>query len=98
MMLGPGAHLLPIEELEDFWDFFYKRSVSRVSGLGNRHVTLRTLLSNAKKFKGGFIRRGTRISEEFTSEINQVNNLLIHFLKWILVSQSPYILLFRLIA
>ena len=31
-------------------------------GLGNRYAIMRTLLSNAKKFKAGFIKRiGTRI-------------------------------------
>jgi len=77
LVLGPDAHLPPIEELEDFWDFYHKRSVSRMSGLGNGHATLRSLLSNAKKFKAGFMRRtGTRISEEFASEINKVCILL----------------------
>ena len=77
LVLGPDAYLPPIEELEDFWDFYHKRSVSRMSGLGNGHATLRSLLSNAKKFKAGFMRRtGTRISEEFASEINKVCILL----------------------
>jgi hypothetical protein len=80
LVLGPGAQLPPIEELEDFWDFYHKRSVGRMRGLGNGHATLKTLLSNAKKFKAGFIRRtGTQISEEFASAINQVSTSFFHY-------------------
>ena len=51
-----------------------------MSGLGNGHATLRSLLSNAKKFKGGFIRRTrTRIPEEVASAINQVHTLVSYF-------------------
>ena len=75
----------PIDELEAFWHFYHKRSIGRMRGYGNGngYATLRTLLSAAKKFKGGFIRRtGTKISDDIATAINQVSALFFYYAAW----------------
>ncbi|KAF4991098.1 hypothetical protein FDECE_14158, partial [Fusarium decemcellulare] len=73
--LGPGASLLAIEELKDFWRFYALQSNGRMTlsdGSKTDCPTARTLQGRAKAWKAGFLRRtGQALDDEDTAEINR---------------------------
>lgn len=68
-LLCKGAPLPSLGDLMEFWVFHHKSSNGRIVKL----PTMKTLLGQEKRFKGGWARwTGTQMSDELTEAVNKV--------------------------